>query len=179
MRGDSALDLRRDFDRSFAEAQRVDTAERRHLLAVSIAGDPHALGVDEIGALVADRRIVPVPSPLPELVGMAAFRGQIAPVYDLGAMLGYPPRRRQRWLVLARHLQPVAFAFDAFEEQLSVTLDRIVPFSDDAPERSAARTRVDHAVRGDDGALRPVVRLASIIDALQRRIDAARYAKEP
>jgi len=182
MLSEAALVLRREFDLSFAQAWPTETPDMQHLLAVSVGGDPYALRVDEIGGLFVDRRVVPVPTPMSELLGVAGFRGQVAPVYDLAALLGYPRRPGQRWLILVRHVQFVALAFDAFDAQLAATPDQLVPLARTAlhgvlPERPALHSHVDYAVCGH-GAARPIIRLSSVVDEVQRRVDVARHAKE-
>ena len=181
MLGEAALALRREFDLSFAQAWQVESPKLQHLLAVRVGSDPYALRIDEIAGLFADRHIVPVPTPLAELLGVAGFRGQVTPVYDLAALLGYPPRGGQRWMILSRHVQRLAFAFDAFDTQLAVMPDQLVPLASEQrgtlPENSAFRSHVDHAVCGTS-AVHPIIRLPSVIAEVQRRIDIAGYKKE-
>ena len=178
MHNEAVLRLRREFDLSFAQPGRVESIDTEQLLAVRIGGDPYALRVAEIGALLVDRRIVALPGPMPELLGVAAFRGQIAPVYDLGALLGYPRRSGQRWLVLARHAHPLALTFDSFDAQLSATAERIVTLAGDRAADVMQASAPRQAVQDGD-TLRPIVALAALIEDIQRRVESARYAKEP
>ncbi len=120
-------ELRRAFDAAFAVAPQGETAQRENLLAVRIAGDGFALRVSQIAGLFVDKTITPLASPLPELKGLAGFRGRAAPVYDLAALLGYvghgaggSTANATRWLVLARAPEPLALAFDAFEAHFTV-----------------------------------------------------------
>jgi len=182
MLSDAAQVLRREFDLSFARAARAEAAAMQHLLAVRIGGDPYAIGLDEIAGLFSGREIVPLPTPLPELLGLAGFRGQVAPVYDLAALLGYARRQEPRWLVLVRHLHPVALAFDAFEAQLVASPEQIVPIADaprrnHSPQTAALPASIAHAVRGEHG-VHPIVRLPAVVEDIQRRVDLARYTKE-
>lgn len=168
--------LREDFDRSFARAPESAIQTGQNLLAVHVGGDAYAFRVDEIGGLYTDRRIVAMPSPMPELLGLAGFRGQVAPVYDLGALLGYARRGALRWMVLLRYREPLAFAFDSFDAHLAATADQIV-----APVEGAGRNRagvhVEQAVRIDK-AVRPIISLHSVLTEIQKRVDLTRSTKE-
>jgi purine-binding chemotaxis protein CheW len=181
MRHDTAAELRREFDLSFGGAWRAQTAPLRQLLAVRVGDDAYAVDLDDIAGLFVDRRIVPVPTPMPELLGLAGFRGQVAAVYDLAALLGYPRRDAQRWLVLARHAQLVALAFDAFEAQLGATPDQIVPLAAAAQAGGGENTSPSSPIHDavcSHGTVRPIIRLAGVIDDIRRRVDIARFAQE-
>jgi purine-binding chemotaxis protein CheW len=171
-----AASLRREFDRSFAAAPMTEIARVENFLAVRIGGDAYALRVTEIGGIYADRRIVPLSTPLPELLGLAGFRGQIVPVYDLSALLGYPARAAPRWLVLAQWRKAVALAFDAFEAQLMVSPERIVA-AFNVEGMSNVRPHVRGAVQTDT-AVRPIVHLPSVLDDIQKRVAITHSSKE-
>jgi len=171
---DTVLELRREFDLSFAQARHADAVAAQNLLAVRVGGDPYAIRVDEIAGLFVGRRVVPVPAAVDAMLGMAGFRGQVAPVYDLAALLGYARTAAQRWMVLVRGEHPLALAFDAFDAHLAVAPERIVPLAADAaaPARPT-RPHVGDAVRAHD-MVRPIVRLQSVVEDVQQRVDAAR-----
>jgi chemotaxis signal transduction protein len=161
----TALSLRRAFDQSFAEAPRQEPAGAfEDLLAVQVGGAPHAFRLAEIAAVHSDRRVVPVPSSAPELVGIAGFRNILAPVYDLCALLGYPIGAASRWLVLARGPQPIAFAFDSFERHLRVPVDRLHDSADDG----GAQPYLRGAVEAD--LVRPIIHFAALLEAIARRV---------
>jgi purine-binding chemotaxis protein CheW len=169
-----AAELRREFDRSFAVAPITELARFDNMLAVRIGGDAYAIRLTEVGGLYADRRIVPLPTPVPSLLGMAGFRGQLAPVYDLAALLGYTARSGAgipRWLVLARGRDVVALAFDAFEAQLVVPPERVMTSGVDA------RPHLRDAVQADDG-LRPIVDLSSVLVDIHKRVETTHMKKE-
>lgn len=167
----TVLALRQEFDLSFAQAPRVATGSLENLLAIRVGGDAYAIRIAEIGGLYADRRIMPLPTLVPELLGVAGFRGQIAPVYDLGALLGYARQAPPRWLILVRLREPLALAFDAFEAHFAVLPERIVSTSSDTPaESGAAHPHLCDAVRTDD-TVRPIIHLQSLLDDIQRRAE--------
>jgi purine-binding chemotaxis protein CheW len=69
--------------------------------------------LDELGGLFVDRPITPLPSPVPQLLGVAGFRGAVVPVYDLAALLGHRRAGSPRWMVLTSGADAVALAFDS------------------------------------------------------------------
>jgi len=109
-------DLRESFDQSFAIAPVVEGDGLEDILAVRIAGDPYGLRMREIRGLVATRRVVPVPSRRPELLGVAGHRGAVVTVYSLAALLGYPVDVAPTpWLALVGESEPLGFGFAAFD----------------------------------------------------------------
>ena len=86
-----ARELRRAFDQTFAEVPLPVTQDVTNLLGIRVGGDPFAIRLGEVAGLFADRKIVPLPSPVPELLGVAGFRSGLIPIYSLRGFLGYPP----------------------------------------------------------------------------------------
>ena len=165
------LTLRQEFDFSFAQPPRAATEIPENMLAIRLGGDAYAIRIAEVGGLYADRRIMPLPTPLPELLGVAGFRGQIAPVYDLAALLGYTRQTPPRWMILVRLREPVALAFDQFEAHFAVLPERIVSTSAAMPA-DATRPHLRDAVRSED-TVRPIIHLQSLLDDIQRRVDSS------
>jgi purine-binding chemotaxis protein CheW len=177
----TVAELRREFDAAFAVAPQVETARRESLLAVRIAGDGFAMRVSQIAGLFADKAVTPLTSPLAELKGLAGFRGRAAPVYDLGALLGYGSSGATRWLVLARTPEPLALAFDAFESHFSVATAAAAGEIVRAPGSTlkvgmALRQQVFDAVRyrapdrnAGQSTMRPLIDLDAIVDSIRRR----------
>ncbi len=165
----SADALRRAFDRSFAEAPRRLDAPTEDFLAIRLGGNPHALRLSELKGLFGDKRIVPVPSGLRELMGLAGFRGTILPVYDLGILLGDAPSVAARWLVVTS-AKPVAFAFEWFEGLLRLDREAI------ATTEATRHAHVLEVARTPEA--RPIVRFASVLEAIERRSLEAQAKKE-
>ena len=159
--------LREAFDRSFAEAPPAATARPLDFLTFRAGGDPYAVALADVAAIHRERKIVRLPNRSPELLGIAGFRGMMAPVYDIGALLGYPATPNATWLVIARGKSPVGLAFERFEAQLRVSPDDISP--DD--KENGARHHLRGAVRVDQ-VLRPLIHVASILEAIARRAHA-------
>ncbi len=168
---DRALELRRAFDRSFAEAPRVDTEARCDLLAIRVGGDAYALRLLEVAGLFVDRAVTPLPTQVPELLGIAGFRATLVPVYDLRALLGYAGGEAPRWMVSMVGEATVCLAFDQFEAHVRVSQAALA--SDD----SNAHRHVREIARTTDG-VRPVIHLPSILAAIRVRAQSVARPKE-
>jgi chemotaxis signal transduction protein len=154
--------LRREFDEGFARvAGRQDTAVE-DLLAIRVSGDPYALRLAECAGLFVDRKVTPLPSAVPELLGLAGFRATLVPVYDLRALLGYSRGEAPRWMVSATGGAVLALAFDAFEFHLRVESSSLI--SDDAPVQRHA-PRLAHV----PGGARPLLSVPSLLEAIEAR----------
>jgi chemotaxis signal transduction protein len=159
-----AAALRREFDDAFARVPHVDRADGVKLLAVVVGQDPHAMRLSEIAGLFVDRRITPVPGPLPELLGVAHVRGVLVPVYDLRLVLGYPAGPPPRWLVVAA-ARPVALAFDQLDGHLVVSPDSIADEPGATSPDGQARAVVEVPGRGRASLLR----VPSLVDDIAAR----------
>jgi purine-binding chemotaxis protein CheW len=166
--GARAHQLRTEFERSFAEAPRALERDTENLLAIRVEADRYALRLSEIAGLFADRRVLAVPSQVRGLMGLAGLRGALLPVYDLRILLGYTPLETPRWLVVAAS-KSVAFAFDALDGYLRVERKDIA-VADVAPNAHAPEVAAA-------GELRPIVRLASVLDAVEERCREANRRK--
>jgi chemotaxis signal transduction protein len=156
-----AAELRQAFDRSFAEPVRLDTTLKDDLLAVRIATQAFAIRLSEISGLFADKKVTPVPGGHAALRGVAGFRGAIVPVYDLQILLGHAGAAAPRWLVIAA-AAPVALAFAAFEGQLRVARDAILPQPTRAEVRGFAREFV-----GTRNFVGPIMHLPWVLEAIK------------
>jgi chemotaxis signal transduction protein len=163
--------MRAEFDRAFSSPAVPPVRDRARLLGIRVGGDPFALALDDVVAIHVDRKIVPVPSAAATLLGIASFRGALAPVHDLRLVLGYPARAPTRWLVLVAGQTPIGLAFDAFDGQLATPSAQETPpaagTAAAAPRsRSSALTRgLVHA--GDT--IRPLIDVAAVLTALGSR----------
>jgi chemotaxis signal transduction protein len=169
---DRAAELRRAFDLSFAEPPRAGVAAAEDFLAVRLGASPYALRVREISGLVADLKIAPVPTIVPALLGIGGFRGAILPVYDLRALLGHPADTKPRWLAIAAAAS-VGLAFDAFEGQLRVHHEAMVPDG-----RGDTTMRHVREVVQLEGLAWPLVSVASVLEAITRRVRAGGSERE-
>jgi chemotaxis signal transduction protein len=111
-------ELRAAFDEAFARPYPTDPPDQTDLLAIAVGGEPYALRLEQVRVVQADPRLVSVPSPRPDLLGLAGVRGVVAPVYDLARLLNHPRVGAPRWLALVRTSAPFAVAFERFEQHL-------------------------------------------------------------
>jgi purine-binding chemotaxis protein CheW len=167
-----ALELRDAFDRGFALAERPAAPPHRDFLSLRVGGAPVAIPLGDVASLHADLVIVPLPARAPELLGVAAIRAAIVPIYDLGAALGTAAAGAIRWAIVLRG-GAAGFAFEAHDGHARIAEDAI-----------AVATGRGH-VRGQfhiDGEPRPIVDLAAVLAAIEtrwRRTGTPGPAKEP
>jgi purine-binding chemotaxis protein CheW len=166
-----AANLRRNFDRSFVEAQHFEPVATEDFLSIRLAGDSYVLRLAEIGGLFVDKKVTALPSSVAELKGVAGFRGVIVPVYDLAALLGYPPSGAARWMVMVAAAR-VALAFDAFDGHFRFAGGAVASHAN-----SNSREHVRQIVRSKDR-VHAVIHLPSIIAAIRNRVRAATPNKE-
>ena len=155
--------LRDLFDRSFVEPPRERVAVAEDLLAVRTGGRRYALRLAQTDGVFPERPLMPLPGPVPGLLGLAGFRRTIVPVYDLGAVLGNASQTTPRWLVLVAGAPPVAVAFDELDGHLRVPADVVVP-------EAEARACLSGLVRLPDGP-RPIVDLGAVRATIQGMTD--------
>jgi chemotaxis signal transduction protein len=168
----AAEELRRQFDASFAGPYAERGADVASFLAIRIEADEYALRVDEIRGFAAARKIVPVPSSVHALLGLAGIRGAVVPVFSLRALMGYAGGdERPRWFVLGGGVAPIALAFEDFDGYLEL------PVSDVRPAGEAGRTHVREVLRTGD-ALRGVIALPSMAKTIEESAMTARPIKE-
>jgi chemotaxis signal transduction protein len=170
-----AAQLRHAFDRARAipfSSQALESIE--NLLAIRVSGNAFAISLSEISGLATDKKIVAFPSPIPELLGVAAIRGRLVPAYSLAALLGYSAStERGRWLALCGAEELVGLAISEFEGYLRVPVAQIY-----APEQQdLLSVHVKHVVRVAD-TVRAVVSIPLIIGVIQRRCGNASETKE-
>jgi chemotaxis signal transduction protein len=158
----TAAALRRLFDEGFAAPAASITEPLEGLLAIRVGSNPFALRLSEIAGLHVGVKIVPLPSPVAQLLGIVAIRGMMVPIYDLAALLRYPPVSNSRWFVLARAPKPVGFAFETFESHLQVSQASLAGGNRASADTSATVLHVRGSVRAA-GALRPIIHLASML----------------
>jgi purine-binding chemotaxis protein CheW len=160
MKRSRAADMRKAFDRAFAEPPPPEAEASGDYLGIRIGGTAYAVALSEIGAVFADKKIAPLPSGASELLGVAGVRGDIVPVFSLGALLGQGGGDKPRWLVLARG-GGAGFAFDSLDGHLRIPLAQI------APAASPTGFILANAVTGKEA--RPIVSIASLMEHLESR----------
>jgi chemotaxis signal transduction protein len=170
-----AAELRNAFDRARAIPFSSQAVERMEsLIGVRICGDSYAIRVSEISGLANARKIVELPSAIPELLGVAGVRGVLVPVYSLSALLGYNAEAVQgRWLVLCGTEEPIGLAFNDFEGYVTVPSAQVYA----AAQNDVARTHAKHVVRTAQ-MVRAVVSIPLIRELIQARCGTKDESKE-
>ena len=160
-----ATELRMAFDQSFAQASAGVSASTEAFLAIGVGGDNYALRLSEISGLYTNKKVLALPSDVPELLGVASFRGALIPVYDLRVLLGYPVNLRPRWLVQVAAATPIGLAFDRFDGHLHLPRDAI-------GKEEKAQEREQHLTESlrTNGEVRPIVSVASMIESIKKRV---------
>jgi chemotaxis signal transduction protein len=171
----SADELRRAFDGAFAAPpeQRSDDFER--LLAMRIGRDAYAVRIGELAGFAAAPKIVPVSSPIPQLLGIAGIRGNLVPVYSLAALLGYEQGEEgPRWFILCTGEDPIAMAFADLEGYLELPRSEVRAQGEGEVQRKHVREMVRTA-----GEMRAVIDLMSLARSIKERVALALAIKEP
>jgi purine-binding chemotaxis protein CheW len=158
-----AAELRRNFDRSFAEPPRDRLAAPLDLLTIRLDGKPYALRLAAVTGMFRGKKLTPLPQAAPEFLGIAGFRGSIVPVYDLRVLLGYAGGEAPRWLVVAGS-RPLGLAFDGFDGHLRLPQEDIAQQERNDTERPHVRELARVA-----GLPRPIVDLASVLATIGER----------
>lgn len=156
-RAGHATVLRRAFDASFAQPP-PPSADDAPALAVHVAGEVLAVPLAGLCAVVTDHVVVPLPGGPPELLGIAAVRGELLSVHSLAALLGRTdPSRGPRTLLVVDRGAAIALAVDRVEGQIRLPRAALA-----TPDGGTLR-----AAAGIDGARWLVVDLASVLRSLR------------
>lgn len=160
----TAAELRAAFDRTFAEGALGSELELEDVLTLTLGLAGYAVRLAEVAGLYADRKLVPVPSARSELLGIMGLRGELVPVYDLGALLGHAPLNAPRWFVIARAKGRVGFACAAADRLLRVARSE---FSERPTLKDAPEPHIAGAVHIGNG-LCPLIDLNSVVALVER-----------
>ena len=155
-----ARELRHDFDRSFSLPPSIGATAKIELLAIRVGANRFALRLSDVAGIYADKKITRVPGAAPAMLGIAGFRGAIAPIYDLARLMGQPQSQAPRWLVLAR-AEPIGIAFDGFDGQLRLAADAIK--SQQSGDAHGYTKEFAHTESG----LRPIINLQLVTEAIK------------
>jgi purine-binding chemotaxis protein CheW len=165
-------ELRRAFDEAFAAPVLHQPEDLATLIAIRVAGQPFALRATEIAALAKRRRIVPAPSRVPELLGLAGTRGALVPVYDLAALLGLSCAGEPQWLALTHQEGQLALAFDNIEGLVEIRKTNL--FADDTcPSGSHVRqlARIGAETRA-------VIDITAVVETIRQHAGSSEPARE-
>jgi chemotaxis signal transduction protein len=165
----SASELAREFDRSFADPARATDEDVEELLAIRVGGDAYAVRLRDVTGLVADRKIVPLPTPEPTLLGIVGLRNGLAPVYSLAALLGYgPAAEAPRWLLLVGPGPQFGLAFPEFDGHRRVARAE-VSSNQGAGVGAGGNAQVPELVLIDD-TRRGLIGIAALTETIRARV---------
>lgn len=164
--------LRRAFDEAFAAPVVHQAADLATLIAIRVAGQPFALRATEIAALAKSRRILPVPSRVPQLLGLAGIRGVLVPVYDLAAILGLPRANEPQWFVLTERDAQLALAVEEIERLVEIRKTDLVA---DPPSSSGGHVR-QLARIGEE--TRAVIDIPAVVETIRQHAGSSEQARE-
>jgi purine-binding chemotaxis protein CheW len=158
---DALTELRDAFDRAFSEAPGTGAPDAANVLALAAGAESYLVRMAEVSGLFADKNITRLPGSVPELLGIAGFRGTILPVYDLAMLLGVRRTGRPRWLITAG-AAPLALAFERFDGYVQAPGGDVL-----ASGSNDVRQHVREVVRTAD-VQRPLISLASVVDQIRQ-----------
>lgn len=168
-------ELRDAFDGAFADLP-ASTKDDQYetLLAIRTGNDLYAIKIGEITGLAVNRNIVPFPTPISGLLGIAGIRGELVPVYSLASLLGHSHDVEQpKWLALCGANDPVGLAFNGFEGHLRVPVTEIYAANQDDVKNAHHKQMV-----GTTGSVRVIVNVTGILEMIKERCARNRTLKE-
>lgn len=166
-------DMQRSFDQSFAGVVVGEAESLERMIMIRVAGALFLMPADHITGLAKAKRIVLLPSRIPELLGLAGVRGALVPVFDLTAVLELQRHgSAAAWLALAGRDSPIAFAFDELSGQ--VELARASLYAD---EGGIARRHVRLLAR-IGSSVHPVIDIPSILETIRKHTGLSGPGKE-
>ena len=161
---DRVVGARAAFDAVFAAAPPLAGAPLEDFLAIRVGGTPYLIRLAECAGLARARKVVALPSRSIGLLGIAAVRGAVVPVFSLATLLGHAATREAPpWLVLCGpSTDVVALGVASLEATLKLS-----PADIHATVESA--TRHASVVATTPAGARPVISIASVLAALRTR----------
>lgn len=155
--------LRHAFDRSFAQPAIQPAQTMVRLISIEVAERPFAIEANQIAGLAKVKRIVPLPSRIPEFHGIAGIRGGVVPVFNLAALLEIESRGNPQWLALAKSETAMALAFETLTGQVEVGA------SDIYPEEVEGRTAFVRMLVRIGAQVRPLLDIFRIAQEIHRK----------
>lgn len=170
--------LRRSFDEAFAVPPRLDAEGRESMLLIRAAGEALAFRSLDIAVLARMERLLRVPSRIPELLGVAANRSNLVPVFSLAALLGLDAGSGQtKWIAVARGEPVIALAFDQIEAQADVRHGTLRHRNASADQSCPGSEYIQQLLR-IGSVLRAVPDIPAIAEAIRRRAGLINQEKE-
>ena len=167
-------ELRAAFDAVFAEPPPAPAGQTDDFLTVEVGTDSYALRLTEMDGVHRAPQLTPLPGAPALLLGIAAVRGRVVPVFDLASLLGYGRGEAQPpAIVLCRSERSVGLALGAIGRHFRVPPTEV----QSRGSRDSGRAHVHAFVRTGD-AVRPVVDIGSVLEAIRSRAAKSGSARE-
>lgn len=97
----------------------------KQLLPFTVGYETYALDLAEVREVVEDYTIYPFPGTAAAIAGAISFHGQIITVIDMGQILGFPPEKiGKRLIVLVNNQQPVALGVGQVSKIINFTAEK-------------------------------------------------------
>jgi chemotaxis signal transduction protein len=166
-------DMRRAFDQSFATSHVGESDSLERMIAIRLGGEPFVMRAGHISGLARAKRIVPLPSRIPEMLGLAGIRGTLVPVFDLGGILKLKScAATPSWLALVDNEVSIALGFDEFGGQVELSPANL--YADESP---TPRKHVPLLAR-IGSSVHPVIDIPSILEVIRKRAGLGGQDKE-
>lgn len=129
--------LRADFDAAFGLPFPAPKAAGDPVVLIRCGRERIGMRLAHLGGLHRGAWILPVPSTSSGFLGIANLAGRLASVFDLGMLLGEPPRPtrtpKETWLAQVRS-PAIALAFDGLDGLVAIADGaNVVPARDQRP----------------------------------------------
>jgi chemotaxis signal transduction protein len=170
--GNRVAELRSAFDRTFQVAYQRKTKDVEPMIAFRTAGAALAVSAKHITEVIKRGFILPVPSVVSELLGVAVVRGMLVPVFNLATLLELPPSGEPQWFMLTNRETPVAFAFDGLEGRVEVERAHLY-----AEEASSRRKHI-HQLAEVGSVVRAVIDVSSLMESIRQCAGLTAPAKQ-
>lgn len=143
-RSQTVAQLKAAFDASFAAPLTTRAEAREELLALRVGGRAAAVRIRHVAEVHACPPLTSLPSDNPALAGLAAVRGALVAVYDLGILAAFDEQvRRSGHILLCARDRSVALLFEDLLGHRSVPSSVLhAPANADAGTRSRVVVRI-------------------------------------
>jgi chemotaxis signal transduction protein len=166
--------LRREFDASFAVASDREEIAVEDFLLLRVVEHRYAVRLREISGIAKSRSLTRVPSSTRELLGVAAVRGELFPVFALAGLLEHRESAgAPSWLLLSGKDEPLAFAFHALDSYRRMPRTALSV----ASEGSSMPTYAPE-ILSVDGGVWPVISISALVLGLGRERGRTRLREE-
>jgi len=157
-----SAELRRAFDAAFALPARAPDETLEDVIAIRVGAEDYVVRGRELSGIAENRKLSPVPSSAPDLLGLVSVRGLLVPVFGLPSLLGYAADSEPlRWLLLVGTDEPLALAFHA------LTGFSRLPKSAFSPAEGPGKARETVSFEGQ---VRVVIGVPALVASIRERL---------